>query len=65
MQIKQYECKHLIPSPFGGSFPSAVTPVFAPEAWGNEVVPKASVCVGADFLHLSLLLLVRLANIQV
>lgn len=50
---------------FGGSFPSADPPVFAPEAWGNELVPKASICGGADLLYLLLLLLVRLVNIQV
>lgn len=52
-------------APFGESFPRAEPPVFAPEVWGNELVPRTSLCGGADFLHLPLLLLVRLANIQV
>lgn len=52
-------------APFGRSFPSAEPPVFGPEAWANELVPKASIYGGADFLHLPLLLLIRLVNIQV
>lgn len=69
VQIKQCECEPLIPLPHLEDHSQAVLccaepPVFAPVAWGNELVPREGICDGGD-LHLPLLLLVRLVNIQV